>query len=74
MLCGSHADTTVRAVISLPSSTTTPATPFAAQSIAVTRELVRTFPPAASNAASKATGTMPLPPTGRPTEPAWRRA
>ncbi len=44
------------------------------QVIVSTGLFVRSVPPAASNAASRASGTCPLPPTGRPTVPTWRMA
>ena len=66
--CGSHADTTIGAVISVPSSSVD-----AAHGLAVARDRRRPAlpcapsPPKPSNAARSAAGTMPLPPTGRPT-------
>ena len=52
----------------------TPLTRSAVQQISVTRVEVRSTPPAARNAASNASGTFPLPPTGRPTLATWRIA
>ena len=64
---GSQAETTMGASTTLPSVSSTPRTRSPSQSTAATRAPVRTVPPAASSAPRTASGTAPLPPTGRPT-------
>src|SRR5262245_3880783 len=70
----SHADTTIGAVISVPSVSVTAATPSAPHTIPATGLDVRSTPPWWVKAAARASVRRPLPPTGRPTWDTWRIA
>ncbi|NBO67412.1 MAG: hypothetical protein EBV40_01145 [Actinobacteria bacterium] len=72
--CGLQADTTHLARISVPSPSTTPRTRDPSQSICATFVLVITTPAFDSILRRNESGTMPLPPIGRPTFDACRIA
>ena len=74
MRCGSHAETTTGAVISVPSRRATPLARVPSQSTASTVLSVRSSPPWWVKAARNASVSAPLPPAGRPTPPTWRIA